>query len=278
MLKKVTIIGVGLIGGSIGIALKRKRLANEVWGVTRHIGSLRQAKKKGAIDRITLDLKEAVRDADLIILAIPVLGIPKIAKEASRFAKKGAIITDAGSAKQKIVAEVEKSVRGKIFFVGAHPMAGSEKKGVELARADLFKGAVSIITKTKNTNPGALKTIANLWRSLGAKVIVMSPSQHDKVVSGISHLPHLVAATLVNAAGRDELKIAGAGFKDTTRIAAGDPIMWRDICIANKKEIINSMDKFGKKFSELKKLIQKGAGAELIKEFENAKKKREALG
>lgn len=277
MFKKVTIIGAGLIGGSIGMAIRKKGLADEVWGLTRHLNSLKAAKEKGVVDRITLDLEEAVTGADLIIIAVPVLSIPKIAREIIRFVKMGAIITDVGSAKGKIVSEVERIVKDKAFFVGAHPMAGSEKKGVGLARADLFTGAPLIITKTKNTKRTALKKILELWRFLDAKVIIMKPVQHDRAIAAISHLPHLVATALVNITERNELGVAGAGFKDTTRIAAGDPIMWRDICLANKKEIIDSIERFEKELSELKKLIKKGAQRDLIKRFKNAKKKRESL-
>lgn len=274
---KIAIIGVGLIGGSIGLAVKKRRLAREVVGVFRRPSTLRRALKHGAVDSGTLDIKEGVRGADLIIVASPVLTIPDIAKKALGFAKSGAIVTDAGSSKAWIVSEIEKTAkrcRG-VHFVGSHPMAGSERAGVEAARSGLFEGAPCIVTKTGRTDGAALKTVAGFWRSLGAKVEVMSPAGHDRSVALVSHLPHIVAFGLAGAVPANFLKYGAEGFRDTTRVASSDPRLWADILFSNRAEILRSVRIFEKYYKEIVRAISRSDHVRAVRLLAKAKARRD---
>ncbi|UCB56661.1 MAG: prephenate dehydrogenase [Candidatus Omnitrophota bacterium] len=274
---KVAIIGVGLIGGSIGLAAKRKGLAREVIGVCRHKESLQKARKKGALDKGTLDYKEAVRDADLVILAAPVRQIIKLAGEIAPYIKEGALVTDAGSTKSDIVSNLDKISRGKgFYFVGAHPLAGSEQRGVAKARADLFEGARCILTKTKATNPSALRRASAFWQEIGSRTTVLSPQEHDKVVALISHLPHLAAVELVKTA-RSVLNFSSSGFLDTTRIASSDAEIWTDIFFTNKKFVTQAIDNYIKQLKLTKDLIRKEDKSRLSTEFKKVKSLRDGL-
>jgi len=276
--KRIAIIGVGLIGGSLGLAVKKRNLARVVVGIGRRSSSIRKALNRGAIDIGTKDLAKGVAGADLVVMATPVCLIPKIAQTIAGRLKEGALLTDAGSTKGEIVRAVERFISPKAFFVGSHPLAGSEKRGVSFADKDLFKGSIVIMTKTKKTKSSAVKTLGKFWRSLGvARVVIRSPQEHDKIVAQISHLPHIAATALINSADKQSLEFAAAGFKDTTRIAASDPEVWRDICITNKKEILRSLEKYERSLSRLKVLINKGRAEELHKEFARSKNIREKL-
>lgn len=277
--KKITIIGVGLIGGSIGLAIKKKRLAKEVIGVFRREKTRKRALKHKAIDKATMFIAGEASKADLIIVASPVRSIPKIIKEVAKYAKKGAIITDVGSTKSWIVNEVEKILSDlrHISFIGSHPMAGSEHAGVEFARADLLESAPCIVTKTARTNKAALKKIVTFWSALGAKVKVMSPPAHDKSVSLISHLPHIVAFGLAGAVPVKELAYAAEGFKDTTRVASSDPRLWADIFLTNKKEILKAGQAFEKYYKQILKTISKGDYSKIVNVLKKAKAKRDRL-
>ena len=273
----ITIIGVGLIGGSIALALKKKHMAKEVVGVFRRSATLKKALKCKAVDRGTMDIEDGVKNADLIILASPVYKIPELAVRCAKYAKKGAVITDAGSTKAWIVKEIERIVRRRpsVFFVGSHPMAGSERQGVESARSDLVNGAPCIVTKTRNTDAKALKDIINFWKALGAKVKVMDPVRHDKAVSLISHLPHIVAFSLAGAVPEEMLEYAAEGFRDTTRVASSDPNLWADIFLTNKREIKKAGEMFKKYYSEVMKSILKGDYPGTVGLLKSAKSKRD---
>ncbi len=276
--KRIAIIGVGLIGGSLGLAVKKRNLARVVVGIGRRSSSIREALRRGAIDIGTKDLAKGVAGADLVVIATPVCSITKIARAISGGLKEGAVLTDAGSTKGEIVMAVERCISPKAFFVGSHPLAGSEKRGVSFADKDLFKGSIVIMTKAKKTKSPAVKTLDKFWRSLGvARVVIKSPEEHDRIVAEISHLPHLAAVALINSADKKSLEFAAAGFKDTTRIAASDPEVWRDICITNKKEILRSLEKYERCLARLKALIKKGRAEELYKEFARSKSIREKL-
>ena len=275
----VVIIGVGLIGGSIGLAIKKRHIAKEVIGVFRHEKTLKKALKYKAVDKATFAISGAVNRADLIIVASPVHSIPKLIKEISKYAKKGAIITDVGSTKGWIVKETEKILPShrKIYFVGSHPMAGSEHAGVEFSKADLMDQAPCIVTKTRNTNNAAMKEVVNFWSALGAKVKVMSPAAHDRSVSLISHLPHIMAFGLAGAVPVKELAYAAEGFKDTTRVASSDPKLWADIFLTNKKEIIKAGRTFEKSYKEILKAISTGNYSKTVNVLKKAKVKRDKL-
>ena len=274
---KVAIIGVGLIGGSVGLAIKKKRAAGEVVGVFRRKSTLKKALRRKAVDSGTLNLKIGVSDADLIILASPVHLIPRLAKEAGRYAKAGALITDVGSTKQWIVGEVEKSVDGLrgIRFVGSHPMAGSERTGVEFAREDLLDRSPCIVTKTPRTDLKALNKIVKFWTALGASVKVMSPEEHDRSAAFISHLPHLAAYSLAGAVPERDLAYAAEGFKDTTRVASSDPALWADIFLTNKKELIKASKAFEGYYKKVVKVLSKGDRSGVRKKLQAAKAKRD---
>jgi len=274
---KITIIGVGLIGGSIGLAIKKKHLAKEVVGVFRRASTLKKALRYKAVDKGTMSIEDGVRGADIIILATPVSLIPVVARNVIRRAGKGAIIIDVGSTKQWIVDKIEgmlKRRRSSVFFVGSHPMAGSEHASVEFARSDLLKSSPCIVTKTAKTNMEALSKIVGFWKALGAKVGVMTPTAHDRSVSAISHLPHIVAFSLAGATPVQELKYAAEGFKDTTRIALSDPNLWADIFASNKREIAKAGRAFEKYYKKIIKAIVKGRYLELVKLLEKARKNR----
>lgn len=277
--KKVTIIGVGLIGGSIGLAIKKRGLAGEVTGVFRRPSTLRKAIRCKAVDNGTMSIAEGVKDADLIILAAPVHTIVTTAREAIKYAKKGAVITDAGSTKAWIVGKVEKMLSGNssIHFIGSHPMAGSEHAGVEFAKKDLLDGAPCIVTKTVNTNKRALKIIINFWKTLGARVVVLSPSGHDRSVSLISHLPHIVAFGLAGAVPSEQLVYAAEGYRDTTRVASSDPELWADIFLTNRKDIAKACREFEIYYKAILKAISKNDYKGTVRLLKAAKSKRDKL-
>ncbi len=278
--KKITIIGVGLIGGSIGLAVRKRRLADEVIGVFRHESTLRRALKCHAVDTATMSMEKGVKGADLIIVTSPVHSIPKIIKGAAKYSKKGAIITDAGSTKSWIVSSVEKGLAKdrKIHFVGSHPMAGSERAGVEFAHANLFVKSPCIVTKTAATDRVSLNRVKKFWGSLGAVVKVMNPSSHDKSVALISHLPHIVAFGLAGSVPLKELQYAAEGFKDTTRVAASDPELWSDIFLTNKREILKAGRLFESHYKGILRAISKGDHNRTVNFLRRAKSKRDALG
>ncbi|MDD5449572.1 MAG: prephenate dehydrogenase [Candidatus Omnitrophica bacterium] len=276
---KVTIIGVGLMGGSIGLALKKRRMAGEVTGVFRRASTLKKALKHKAVDKASETIEGGVKDADLIILATPVHSIPGLARESLKYAKKGAIITDIGSTKKWIVDSVDKMFgrSKKVFFVGSHPMAGSEHAGVEYAKKDLFKNSPCIVTSTPKTDKKALDKVVKFWRELGLSVAVMSPSEHDRSVSLISHLPHLVAFSLAGAVPVKDLAYAAEGFKDTTRVAMSDPRLWTDIFLSNRKEIVKAGSCFEKYYKKIITAIAKGNYSEVVGLLEKAKTIREHI-
>jgi prephenate dehydrogenase len=254
--QKITIVGVGLLGGSIGLAVKRRRLAREVAGFVRRAASLKDCERAGAVDYAVTDLLAAVSNADLIILCTPLAQMRSLAEQIVPALKRGAIVTDVGSVKAGVVRELEAIIaRAGAHFVGSHPMAGGEKMGVLAARADLFDNAVCIVTPTKKSNATAVRKVEQFWKSLGARVLKMDAAQHDLLVSRSSHLPHVVAATLANlvlnpAGPKTQAALCATGFRDTTRIASGSPEMWRDIALANSKNLSRSVDAF---VAELKK-------------------------
>lgn len=277
MFKRVTIIGLGLIGGSLGQAIKKQRLAKKIIGVSRKASTIRKAKAIGAVDVATRDIKKGVKDSDLIILTAPVLTITKLAKSISGHLKDGAVVTDTGSTKKYIVKRIESVLPSGRDFVGSHPIAGSEKSGVGFADKDLFKGAYCILTKTKRTNKKALKKIKKFWNRLGMKVKITSAECHDKVISKLSHLPHALAVSLCNASNKKELHLAAGGFKDTTRIASGNPELWKDIFVTNRKNIVKDMKVFRKELLKIENALERNDSAKLLRLLKKAKTVRDSL-
>ena len=279
--KKVTLVGVGLLGGSLGLALKRRRLANSVWGFVRRPGSLRECQRFGAVDQATLNLEEAVTGADLVVLCTPIAQMPPLAERTVRFLSPGTIVTDVGSVKASVVRDVS-SVMSKpgAHFVGSHPMAGSEKTGVAAAQADLFVDAVCVVTPEPKSNRSAVGKIVRLWKSVGCRVLQMAPETHDELVSRSSHLPHILAAQLSNLvlnpnAPKNQALLCANGFRDTTRIASGSPEMWRDIALANRKNLLIALDSFVDHLGEFRRVLRRGDEAAISRFLEQAKQRRD---
>jgi len=272
---KITIIGVGLIGGSIGLAVKKARLAREVVGVFRRLSTMKKALAMKAVDRGTLDIAKGVSGADLVIIATRVGLINKIAREAARSMQKGAILTDVGSVKGSVVTAVERGIPKGIAFVGSHPMAGSEMSGVRFARGDLFRGSICIITKTPRSPETALRSLRAFWKALGASVVTMSPSLHDRNVAQISHLPHLIAQALCLAVDEKSIQFASGSFKDATRVAFFNEEIWLDIFKGNRSEVIRSTDRFLHILKQIRDDLSRNRQKDFTQKIEKAKRIRE---
>jgi prephenate dehydrogenase len=241
--KQVSIIGVGLIGGSLGKALVRQKRWRVV-GIGRHPARLNKAKALGCAHEVTTDMARGVHRADVVVIASPVGDIVPLAKKLRPFMKPGALVMDVGSVKAPIVSALNRvfSKREGPYFVGAHPMAGSEKNGVEHARKDLFSGATCVLTPAPSTPRPALKRARHFWKSVGARLVQMTPEKHDRAVAVVSHLPHVLADALVWTAVRSvgraaAASLAAGSFRDATRVAASDPVLWRDIFRSNAKAL-----------------------------------------
>ncbi len=283
LINKLTIIGVGLIGGSLARALRAKGEVGEIVGVGRGAPNLRRAVELGVIDRYTHDPVAGVEGADMVFLSIPVCSIAAMTERIAPALAAGCIVTDGGSVKGKIVAACEPLMQPGTHFVGGHPIAGTEKSGVDASFATLYQGRRCIITPTPNTDSAALDRVSRMWECTGAEVVLMDTAKHDRVVAAISHLPHMVAYALVNAVGDydrfDEsiLKYSAGGFKDFTRIASSDPVMWRDIAMMNREGVLELMDFFTGYLAELRTFVEKSDARGLEDFFARSKKKRDAI-
>jgi prephenate dehydrogenase len=279
--KKITIIGVGLLGGSIGLAVKRRKLAREVAGFVRRAASLKDCEKAGAVDYATTDLLAAVSDADLVILCTPLAQMLPLTQQFLPALKRGAIVTDVGSVKADVVREVGSLVKKTgAHFVGSHPMAGGEKMGVLASRADLYDNAVCVITSEKKSNAGAVRKLEKFWQSIGARTLRLYAAQHDLFVSRSSHLPHVTAAALVNlvlnpTSPKAQVGLCATGFRDTTRIASGSPEMWRDIALANRKNLTRSLDAFTAELKRFQTALRQNDAKAVEKFFATAKEQRD---
>jgi prephenate dehydrogenase len=278
---KITIIGVGLLGGSLGMTLRGRRLARQVVGLVRRAASVAESKQAQAVDVATLDVKAAVANADLIVLCTPLGQMRSLVRQMLPAVKRGAIVTDVGSVKTSVVKELEPLVaKAGAHFVGSHPMAGAEKTGVSAARPDLFADAVCVVTPTRKTNKAAWHRVERFWRSVGGRVLTLSPETHDKLVSRSSHLPHIIAATLATsvlnpALPKHQGSVCANGFRDTTRIASGSPEMWRDIAISNRRNLTKALKSYAAQLQKVQKLIDRGDAAAVTKFLETAKKRRD---
>ena len=281
MIQQLTIVGVGLLGGSVAKAARSGGLARRIVGVGRDPERLRPAVDDGTLDVAVTDLDAGVREADVVLLAAPVLAIEALLERVWRAAPVGALVTDVGSTKRNIVRAAEQlAVTRSLAFVGSHPLAGSEQAGYRVARADLFRGATVIVTPTEKTELAALKKTTELWEALGARVTSLDPETHDRTVAAISHLPHLIACALVDGAGRVEpgaLELAARGFRDTTRIAAGDPDMWTEIFLANRDALTVGIEAFREALADLQRVIDAGRAEPLKEALTRIKAIRERL-
>lgn len=273
----VAIIGVGLLGGSIGLGLKACSARCRIVGYGHRKQTLERAMEFGAIDGWSGDLGEAVADADLVILCTPVGLFEDMLQKLGPALKAGTMVTDVGSTKRSVVRLAGKYLPENCPFVGSHPMAGSEKRGVEYARADLFRGATCIVTPTAGSAAKAVASVQGFWELLGMRVVRLSPEEHDAAIADISHLPHVLAASLVAMQSHMALPLAGKGFLDTTRIASGDAALWRDILLDNRDNLKASLDRLEKELAGLRKLLSPGKGEALTQWLAAAGQRRDDL-
>jgi len=279
----VAIVGVGLIGGSVGLALLRRGLAKEVVGIGRNAQSLAAAKRAGAVTRTTLEIADGVKAADLVIVCTPVAQIVEQAAIAAAACPPGALLTDAGSTKAEIVGQLDAarrrgSWRPGVRFVGSHPLTGNEKKGPQHARAELFEKRAVIITPTDDTTAADRETLKEFWMSLGARVVEMSAAQHDRVVAATSHVPHLVASAIAASTPEEYVTLTAGGWLDTTRIAAGDPALWQQILLGNRENVLASLARFTGVLAALRTAVEQQDAAKLETLLAEAKRIRDALG
>jgi prephenate dehydrogenase len=280
----VTIIGVGLIGGSLARVLKVKGLAREITGAGRSRETLERALKLGVVDHMGQGMSHAVENADLVVLASPVGTFETAVREIGPHLKKGAILTDVGSVKGGLVRAIEALLPPGVSYVPGHPIAGKEKHGVSEATETLFQAANCILTPTEKTDPRALETVKAVWLAAGANVIIMSPDAHDHIFSAVSHLPHAAAYAMVNTVAEfnegteNYITFSGAGFRDFTRIAASSPEMWRDICLLNGPNIVEMIERYQFSLNRIKKAIKHQDGVKLEKLFRSASVLRRGLG
>ena len=274
LFKQITVVGVGLIGGSLAKSIRKKRICKKIIGFFRNKEKLKRALKERIVDDGYLDLKKSIQDSDLIILALPITQIISFMSKIKKISKSKSLITDIGSTKLKITKKADKL---KLNFVGTHPLAGSEKRGLAFSSNKLFNNSKVLITPTKNTDKQAISKIKLFWKRLNAQAVIFSPKHHDKILSYTSHLPHLTAFCLINSIPEDFLAFGASGLKDTTRIALSDVQIWSDIILSNRKELLNSLSSFEKQIKELKRIIQKGNNKQLIQVLKKSKNKRRTI-
>ena len=282
MIGRLSIVGLGLLGGSVAKAARAAALAQEIVGVGRNPRSLEPALRERAVDRITTDLAEGVRGADMIVLATPVATLERQLPAVWQAASSHVLLTDVGSTKAGIVKAAETLGASRpLSFVGSHPMAGSNLSGFSVARADLFSGATVILTPTDRTPAEPIKRVTEFWEALGGRVTVMDPATHDRAVAAISHLPHLVVDALVAAVVDMDprfLEVAARGFKDTTRIAASDPAVWREIFQQNREALGEALAAFRGALGRLEGILAVGDDAAIESALESIRKTRAELG
>ncbi len=280
--KKVTLVGVGLLGGSLGIALRERRLAREVVGFVRRAASIAECRQAGAVDDASLDLAGAVSGADLIVLCTPLAQMPELAAQMLPALRRGAVVTDVGSVKAGVVRELEPLLaRAGAHFVGSHPMAGSERTGVAAANGDLFQNAVCVVTSTPRTAAGARSKVKRLWRAVGGRVLELTAPVHDALVGRSSHLPHFVAAALAAhvlepRAERELALLCASGFRDATRIASSSVEMWRDIALANRRNLSRELGALAKQLLAVKTKLERGDAAAVERFLATARTRRDS--
>jgi prephenate dehydrogenase len=274
----LAIVGVGLIGGSVGLAAKARAAARRVVGIGRNSETLARARELGAIDEFTTDLAAGIRSADAVVFCSPVDLIARQARQAAQYAMPGALFTDAGSTKGTIVRDLDGKLPDHVRFVGAHPLAGSERQGAEHASADLFAGRVCVLTPTAMSDPRAVERATLFWQALGCTVRRLTPEEHDLALATTSHLPHLLAALLAGQLPDKWRPFAATGFRDTTRVAAGDPALWTAIARENAAALSLALDRFDQRLQELRKAVLDQDGDGLTDILTAGKRGRDALG
>jgi len=277
---KLAVIGVGLIGGSFALALKQAKTVSHVVGVGRNAANLKLARERGIIDSIAADPGAAARDADLVLISVPVAQFASILENLSGSLGPKTLVTDGGSTKRDVIAAARKALGKKIGqFVPAHPIAGAEKSGAAAASAELYRGKRVVITPLSQNRRPAVEQVESAWKACGANVSRMDPEEHDAVLATVSHLPHVLAYALVHGVAKRNnseqlFSFAAGGFRDFTRIASSHPEMWRDICLANRDRVLQELKSYANELGTIRKLIQKGDAAALEKLFAVARDAR----
>jgi len=280
-IKQLTIIGVGLIGGSLARAARRAGICGEIVGCGRSRENLQQACELGVIDRMEQDPARAVQGADLVVVAVPLGAMESVLEQIAPYLAADAVLTDVGSAKASVAAAARRALGAHVSrFVPGHPIAGTEQSGVGASFAELFEGRCVILTPLPESEAQAVARVKALWEICGARVVEMDIAHHDEILAATSHLPHLLAYTLVDTLARMDdseeiFRYAAGGFRDFTRIASSDPVMWRDICLANREAIVPMLERFAKDLEALTESVRQGDGERLLALFSRAKAVRD---
>jgi cyclohexadieny/prephenate dehydrogenase len=282
--EKVCIVGLGLIGGSIGLAIKRSNISNQITGYARSNSTLERAIELGLVDSVKDNLKDAVNNTDLVILATPLSTFRELVEEMSPFLKKGCIITDTGSAKLTVIEDLKDILPNGVEFVPGHPIAGTEESGPDAGFAELFDNRWCILTPTEDNSSNAVDLVKGFWETIGSKVEIMDPMHHDKVLAITSHIPHLIAFNIVGTANnlanvteKEVVKYSAGGFRDFTRIAASDPKMWSDIFTYNSEAVLEMLELFSNDLAKLKSAVIKKDSDLLFSNFEKTREVRKNI-
>ena len=276
-LRQITVIGLGLLGSSVTLAVTRKISGLKAVGYSHRASTRAKGRQLEVADEICDDLIESVAGADIVILATPIIAFEEIFKKISKVLPAGCIVTDVGSTKVLPHRWAAKAFGKDIHYVGSHPIAGSEQRGVEFGRDDLLQDAICVLTKTGSTNSAALKVLRQFWSKLGCSVKEMTAAEHDRILGNVSHLPHVTAAALINANSYSQLKFAGPGFIDTSRIASGPSNVWTDIFSANSDNVSRGIDRMVKELLKLKKAIDSKDEKQIERLLKKARDKRAAF-
>ena len=284
MFDKIALVGIGLIGSSLARVIRREGLAGHVAISTRSASTLARAEELALGDSYTTDAAEAVRDADLVIVSVPVGSSGAVAEEIAPALKAGAIVTDVGSTKNSVIAQMGPHMPAGVHFIPGHPLAGTEKSGPDAGFAELFENRWCIFTPLPGTDPDALERLSAFWRACGSNIDTMDPEHHDMVLAIVSHLPHIIAYNIVgtaddlqNVSKTEVIKYAASGFRDFTRLAASDPTMWRDVCLHNKDAILEMLARFSEDLSSLQRAIRWGDGDKLFDLFTRTRAVRRSI-
>jgi cyclohexadieny/prephenate dehydrogenase len=284
LFERVTFIGIGLIGSSLARRMRRDHLARETVVCAHSQESLDKVLDLKLADRVTLDPRAAVQGADLVVIATPLSAYGEIAERIAPTLKPGAIVTDVGSVKGAAIRDLAPALPRNVHFIPGHPVAGTEHSGPEAGFPELFEGRWCILTPPSGTDPAALDRVTRLWQAAGSKVVTMDPDHHDKVLAIVSHLPHLIAYTIVGTATDLEqtlktevIEFSASGFRDFTRIAASDPVMWRDVFLANREAVLEMLQRFTEDLTALQRAIRWGEGDKLQELFTRTRAIRRAI-
>ncbi|MFC5385657.1 prephenate/arogenate dehydrogenase family protein [Aquamicrobium segne] len=284
LFEKIALVGIGLIGSSVARIIRKNNLGRHIAIATRSLETLERAKQLGLGDSYFAQAAEAVCDADLVIVSVPVGASQAIAKEIAPALKKGAILTDVGSTKSSVIAQMQPHIPEGVHFIPGHPLAGTEKSGPDAGFAELFENRWCIFTPLPGTDPQALEKLSQFWRLCGANIEIMDADHHDRTLAIVSHLPHIIAYNIVGTASDLEtvtqsevIKYSASGFRDFTRLAASDPTMWRDVCLHNKDAILEMLARFSEDLASLQKAIRWGDGDKLFDLFTHTRAIRRSI-